>query len=272
MNNSISVYNEAAAFVLDRARRLVEQSGIDKPPFLSELLAPLADVKRIAHEDLGEISGLLLPVENGFIVKVNSRHSKERQNFSCAHEIVHTFFLDDAGNKLAKKVEVSAGRRRWRNILEKLCDLGASEILMPFWIFRSYASKYQFSIGAVRPLANVFQVSLPSAAIRIKEVNPDPCYMFFWKLNPMSEVANTKFELNWSSGPNTRLSTQDRPFLPIKGIRDKGSGIWAAYHSEDIIYSEECIKVPGFKQFCKVQSQGFGRPPYRYVISLAFPQ
>lgn len=46
-------------------------------------------------------SGLLIPSDGGYEITVNSSEPQERQNFSTAHEIVHTFFRDAAVSTVA---------------------------------------------------------------------------------------------------------------------------------------------------------------------------
>ena len=46
-------------------------------------------------------SGLLIPSDGGYKITVTSSEPQERQNFSTAHEIVHTFFRDAAVSTVA---------------------------------------------------------------------------------------------------------------------------------------------------------------------------
>ena len=126
---------DATNFVTKRAKelvdKLVKQRKHEEPPFLAEEFARLQGTK-IEKTDLGEIDALLIRDQNGYIIRVNENHHPVRQNFSCAHEIGHTF-LHELGRPLSLDNDEfrwtksnSAGRAK-----ERLCHIAAAELLMP---------------------------------------------------------------------------------------------------------------------------------------------
>lgn len=103
-----------------------------------------------------EIVGLgLLTLEAGrFRIYYSDGLRKTRMRFTIAHEIGHLLMLRSG------KWAPTSGRE-----LERICDLFASEILMPTKVFREQAASVDSLQGILR-LSSVFQASLSSTAIR----------------------------------------------------------------------------------------------------------
>lgn len=87
-----------------------------------------------------------------------------RVHFSIAHEITHTFVPPTSGG--ARFREMLDVESREANELERLCDLGASEILMPIEDFRKEA-KDLWSIAKVPDLMNQFGSSFEATTFRL---------------------------------------------------------------------------------------------------------
>ena len=79
-------------FLSKQAASLLAKSGQAEPPFNPQKALP-PTVKRVELARLSR-DGMLIPVQGGFIIKINSLKPLVRQNFTCAHEIGHTFFYD----------------------------------------------------------------------------------------------------------------------------------------------------------------------------------
>src|SRR4051812_38038213 len=76
-------------------RRLVD--GLLKRAEVTEPCPPMKQVaswRRVRDVVPCEMAqaGRLVPQDTGYLIQVNKRHSEEKQRFSCAHEICHTFF------------------------------------------------------------------------------------------------------------------------------------------------------------------------------------
>ncbi|MCK4242847.1 MAG: ImmA/IrrE family metallo-endopeptidase, partial [Dehalococcoidia bacterium] len=167
---SHSISQDATCAMIERARMLVNQfireRGHAEPPFLAEELAKLRGIKEIIKTDLGEIDALLLRRADGYVIKLNANRPATRQNFSCAHEIGHTFLhelnrplsLDDDEFRGANSNTV--GRAK-----ERLCQAAAAELLMPEPVFKRYLAGFGVCANSVERLAYTFRVSIPAAAI-----------------------------------------------------------------------------------------------------------
>ena len=99
-------------------------------------------------------SGLLIPVDGGYEILVCSSQPEGRQNFSTAHEIVHTFFW-----KLRPAATPSAEE-------EKLCNLGAATLTMPAARFSPFLAARPLCFATIEECEREFAVSLVAAGRR----------------------------------------------------------------------------------------------------------
>ena len=256
-------------FMIRRSRELVgelvKRRGREEPPFLAEELAPLQGIKDILKTDLktdfGEIDAILLRKGDGYVIEVNTNHHPARQNFSCAHEIGHTFLheLDRLLNDQLLSLDNDEFRGTNPNNIskakERLCNIAAAELLMPESVFRKYLSRFGVSANSIERLAYTFRVSIPTAAIRIAEVSIEPCIAIIWK---------------------PRQKTKSKGFIakhmgkPIY-IRDP-SALLKAYNSHELVKSFKFFEIDNIKKRCLMESMGFSHGQTRYVISLVFPE
>ena len=263
-------WDKEEEFVTRRAQRLLKESRISGPPFLPEYLAPFQGVKRIVKEDLGNQSGLLLPLRDGFEIKINVTHSSRRQNFSCAHEIAHTFFLEEEGRAVIERLKRgNGGSANWE---EHLCDIAASELLMPSQIFSGYASRYDFGIQSLIPLSRIFNTSLSPTALRLCDVNPKLCFVVYWARDKSQELDDLKLRATWLTWSRMKLSSKAGRFYFNPKLSGEFPSVLKAYRSDTPTYSRQWMGVGNFRGHCKIWSQGFNSGSSRFVISLIFPE
>lgn len=252
----------ATALIIERARELVnelmKERGHEEPPFLAEELAPLQGIKEIVKTDLGELSALLLRTGDGYIIKLNADHPPVRQNFSCAHEIGHTFL-----HELALRLSLDNDEFRGANsntvgkAKERLCYAAAAELLMPESVFKKYLAGFGVSVNSIERLAYTFRVSIPAAAIRIAEVSTEPCITIIWK---RVQKTNSKGFMGKLNGRAIYIRYRDQ------------SAVLKAYEGDGSVRSFRSFEIGGIKKRCLMESTGFGRDKWRYVISLIFPE
>lgn len=258
-----STLEDITNFMTKRARELVDelvkQRGQEEPPFLAEELAPLQGIKEIVKTDLktdlGEIDALLIRHQDGYIIKVNANQHPVKQNFSCAHEIGHTFLhelnrpLSSDDDEFRETNPNNVGKDK-----ERLCNIAAAELLMPESVFKRYLAGFGVSVNSIERLANTFRVSIPSTAIRIAEVSMEPCIAFLWK--PWQKTRSKGFIAKHMGKPIY--------------IRNP-SPLLKAYETDRPIKSFKSFEINNIKKRCFMESKGFGRGKTRYVISLVFP-
>jgi len=269
---------QATSLIIERARQLVnqlvEQRGHDKPPFLPEELARLQGIKRIEKADLGGTSAVLLRFHDGYVIKVNQNHNLARQNFSCAHEIGHILFSELKLRRYIRSIEYRTfnpgGEREARTrTIERLCNVAATELLMPEFVFRKYLSGFSVSISSIERLADIFRVSIQATARRIAEASVEPCLSLLWQPWPRSKPKGLR--LAWCIGPG-RNSRDTAKYMPVHALVKYPSKLHKAYQYDSPVKSWKLFKVDNGVKRLPMESKGFGRDETRYIISLAFPE
>lgn len=252
-------WEDATNFMIRRANELVDelikQRGREEPPFLAEELAPLQGIKEIERKiDLGEVDALLIRRQDGYIINVNANSPPTRQNYSCAHEIGHTFL-----HELERVPRFNNEELRWDesrvigNSKERLCQIAAAELLMPHHIFNRYLEYFGVSVSSIARLAEKFKVSIHATAIRIAEVSPEPCIAIKWK--PWQKTRSKGFIAKHMGKP---IYTRDP------------SALLKAYQTDSAIKSFKSFEIGGIRKRCAMESKGFGHDKKRHVISLVF--
>jgi hypothetical protein len=259
-------------FVTQKAQRLLKQGNFGGPPFLPEYLAPLQRVKRIVKEDLGDLSGLLVPLDDGFEIKINATHPPERQNFSCAHEIAHTFFFEEEGRVLIERLMKEKGKEVAKNWEENLCDIAASELLMPSQIFSGYASRYHYGIHALIPLSRTFQASIKPIALKLCDVHPSYCFVIHWARTKTNEIDDFNLRATWLTWSRMKLLLRIGRFRPKPKLLGEFPSVLKAFRSDTPTYSRQWIGVGNFRGNCRIESQAFNSGEDRFVISLIIPE
>jgi Zn-dependent peptidase ImmA (M78 family) len=135
--------------------RLLE--GVPCPPTNLEQLGVRLNVRRIRFEDL-PVAGALVRLDDGFEILCSSSAGSGRQQFTIAHEIAHAIF-ESTGPRCPQGGDE----------LERLCDMLATEILMPRSFFLEMCDPV-ISISNLYRLARSFKTSLSATAIRSAEL------------------------------------------------------------------------------------------------------
>jgi len=266
---------QATSFIVEQARQLVNQlvehRRHDKPPFLPEEFARFQGIK-IMKADLGKTSAVLLKFHDGYVIKVNQNDNVARQNFSCAHEIGHVLFNELKLERYVKNIEYrtfnpQATVKVRAKTRERLCEIAASELLMPEMVFKKYLSGFGVSIHSIERLASIFRVSLQAAAIRVAEVSAEPCLALLWHLHQRTK--SKALHLKWRVGPG-RKSRGKANYMPVNTLVRYPSTLHKAYEYDSHVKSSKLFEVDNAVKRLRMESKGFGHNETRYVISLAF--
>ena len=239
---------------------LIKTKGHQEPPFLAEEFARLKGIKRIFKSDIGELGAVLFKFSDGCVIKVNKNHSAARQNFSCAHELGHlliseldlVYHLEDVEfrtfNPQAQKIARAKAK-------ERLCDIAATELLMPESMFRQYLSKLGVSIFSMERLANIFRVSIQATAFRIAELSAEPCITLLWQHRPKERAKGLR--LSRCVGPERNASNKIY-FAPINTIALNTSTLYKAYQGNNVIKCHKLFKIGTTTKYLLMESKGFG--------------
>lgn len=112
-------------------------SGWRGPPFDPRFVASVMGIRYEESRELtfSEDAELHPTQDERLVIRYNPDRPKTRQNFSIAHEISHTLF---PGFEDQFKARHKIGRFDSSREVEFLCDLGASEIILPTPEFGNY--------------------------------------------------------------------------------------------------------------------------------------
>jgi len=208
-------------------------------------------------------SGLLIPVDGGYEIVVCSDEPDGRQNFSTAHEIVHTFFREVCPSPTISTEE------------ERLCDLGAAILTMPAARFGPFLAARPLCFTTIDECHREFAVSVVAAGRRAMTLTDASACLF------LGTMTRTKQQIRFRVGtPKLRITKwwpSDRwPFsgshlnLPVLD----GSVIGDAFTHQDYRAGHGSLGIAFRPGTYEVEARGYGypllgNPQHRQVLALA---
>lgn len=158
-------------------RTLLEDTKQTRAPINLHIVASAQGITEIKTMPL-DVAAILLPTQTGLQILVNLSDSTGRRNFSIAHEICHTLFPTYRNNPI-KKIDKFVGQFNVPQEEEYLCDIGASNLLLPPFIVARKVACLKSCLDSILTVADNFQSSLESAAIAWMQLCPEPCAVLF---------------------------------------------------------------------------------------------
>ena len=108
------------------------ENGWTGPPYNPIKIAEMLGAKVIANYDIEDAR--TINVEGKATIEFNPSQPRERVRFSIAHEAAHLLFAD-ALEEVRHRGGTGTAKDEWQ--LEMLCNLAASEFVMPIGSFAS---------------------------------------------------------------------------------------------------------------------------------------
>jgi hypothetical protein len=164
--------SDPIAVVTGRARTLVMdaiQEGWEGPPFDPFRLAEFLKIPTLPLQDV--VDARIVPKGTGLRIEFNPNRPRTRVRFSVAHEIAHTLFPDCAQDTRNRAALLEPEGDRWQ--LELLCNIAASEILMP--TASGIDSDSPVTVDSLVKIQSKFDVSMEAVSIRLARATQDPC-------------------------------------------------------------------------------------------------
>ncbi len=155
--------------------RLVRRSVREHSP----TLVPTAENMIIGLE-LDMKAGELSPDEDGLLIGktiiINTRiKSEERKQFTRFHEITH-YLIDQDGELISILHDGTWSQSNGYEMqLEKLCNIGAAEFLMPSEEVRRIYREEGFHVGLISQVSHRFGSSRIATTIQLAQVAPHKC-------------------------------------------------------------------------------------------------
>jgi Zn-dependent peptidase ImmA (M78 family) len=154
-----------------KARTLHHEFRLSGPPFDPWEIADLLNIS-IQEQSMALDGYLERRPDDTFAIFVRREAQLPRKRFTICHEIAHTFFFDILADGVKFRQQHQEDSEE-----ERLCDIAAAEILMPFACFNGDLKAAQ-SKGGLAPthvlrLMERYKVSLQAVATRINWISPE---------------------------------------------------------------------------------------------------
>ena len=262
---SMAGADDPIASITKRARSVVLkflEAGGAGPPFDPFELTSYLNIPVVPRDNVRDARTVY---HNGKLqIEFNPNRPNSRVRYSIAHEIVHTLFPDckDSIRNRATHEEMSGDD--WQ--LEMLCNIGASEILMPIGSF-SELQKRKLSIDNLLEIRALYQVSIEALLLRFVRLTETSCSIFSAsRVSPDSERYKLDYSIS-SNSFNARFSNGS--LLPKDSVVSECTAIGFTAKSkkgEKWIESEllkvECVGIPPYPTQKFPRVMGILRPSF----------
>lgn len=270
---SLAKNNDPINVVIQKARNLVldfVEKGGEFLPIDPFKVADFLNLKTIPSESIKDARTLF---KNGkFIIEFNPNRSKSRIRYSISHEIIHTLFPDCKNEIRNRATHTEMKKDDWQ--LEMLCNIGASEILMPIGSFPSLDSE-KLSIDALIELRKNYDVSFEALLLRFIKLTPHQCIVFSAsRPNPEKSVYKIDYSI---ASASMKKKFPDGLILPSEsvisdctaiGFTAKGKEKWG---SEIDFYQVEGMGIPAYPGQIYPRVMGFIRPLKQNSVNIQKP-
>ena len=192
-----------------KARNAIEQFratfGEPTMPLDVNVLASLLGIGRSDDAPAHSEDAELVPAGGGRVaIRVNPDRPETRKRFSLAHEICHTFFPGYHTKTWCRTDARCRRRDDPDDLLEMLCDVGASELIMPAPWFIEDAAVLTTGAGLVE-IAQKYVASREATLRRFAESHTGQLAAVFlsWKLKPtqQSTIGNVRQQNLFNTDP-----------------------------------------------------------------------
>lgn len=163
--------------ITQRARSVILdfiEAGGSVPPLDPFALADHLRISVIPSEDIRDAR----TVHAGggkFVIEFNPSRPRGRVRYSISHEITHTLFPDCREQIRNRATHEEMKADEWQ--LEMLCNIGASELLMPVGSFPDLQEQ-SLSIDHLMELRGKYDVSTEALLLRVARLTLNQCIIF----------------------------------------------------------------------------------------------
>lgn len=236
-----------------KARDIVQEArdkGWSGPPFNPLILASILGIKCSPSDKLFSAEAQLSPRPNRqLLLEFNPDRPDGRRNYSVCHEITHTLF-DDCYERVHHR---TTNRTRFHpdDEVEHLCQIGASELLMPLSEFEKDLSKTEFSLTSVQLLRERYAASREAVLRRMVYLSDHPCAAVFFsrRLSPREKAATRR--VGTAPEPKMRIvysvrSPEFQIYLPPHKSVSSDSCVSSTSSVDVVEFGRECWDIRGF--------------------------
>jgi O-acetyl-ADP-ribose deacetylase (regulator of RNase III) len=171
------------------------ESGWKGPPYDPFALAELLKIRVVPSQEVVD-ARTTSNAAGIFTVEFNPNRPRARIRYSLAHEIAHTLFPDCALAVRHRGTHEQMTPDNWQ--LETLCNLAASEILMPMGSLTKEQTT-QVNVDVVAELRKKFQVSSEAVLLRLTRLTDRSCLAFAAR----RDAARSRYFINYAVASRT---------------------------------------------------------------------
>jgi Zn-dependent peptidase ImmA (M78 family) len=194
-----------------RVRELVQRTktviGLQEAPrYLLGIKNPIADYLGIIVKEeilpLGD-EGQYIPNDPPIIVIDPWSSDSDRLNFTFFHEVSHHLIYQD--NELYSFLHeyASVNDKHFDTALERYCNVGAADFLIPADEVREVIEERGFSIKMIQYLEPIYPASKPAIAIQLAQCATHQCFVVVceWGQMPQQQIPQASFTSSVSNEP-----------------------------------------------------------------------
>ncbi len=233
-----------------KARELVQRAKVNSipVPVQAYLQAFNCELKTDDSLSPGE-SGCSFEHKGRWYVVVNDKDSNVRKRFTICHEIAH-IHLD-----LPSQHDAPSWSYVKRPQNEIHCDVYATELLLPYQLFRPLAHEAAVGFAAVDDLAEQFEASVTSTGSRFAAETETACAFILSERGKVKYASRSKTlrELRAWIQPGTPLPSASASALVRRGARGRdmteiAADVWFSDWKMGGVLLEEARHLPKFDQ------------------------
>lgn len=258
---------------------LRSESGVDAmPPIdLSKIISRFG-IHNPVFTKLPHQQGMIVPYRGIPQVIINETDKSTRQRFTQAHELIELLFLELPGGFRIDRLKSNIfGTRK-----EKICQIGAANLLMPGESFKPKARQLGISFRTAEILAEEYEVSLIAALFRLTDVFPNKATVILWKMKnkpselereiPNAQITMPGFEVSMLTSPKLRVEwcygKFNNHFIPNYKSIPGDSSVYVAWECGIFTESEEIIPLPRYNPKVIIENKPISINDERLILSL----
>lgn len=162
--------------VRQRVQNLVDRvrSKVGGPLYYRGVRDPVADYLgiQVVEKPMPIAEGQYIPSSPPQIVIDPTIHDPDRRNFTFFHEVTHHLIAQD--DDLTELLNEYA-YHDYERALERLCNIGAAEFLIPAAHVRAAIEREGFAMRVLESLDHLYRASKPAIAIQLAACAPHQC-------------------------------------------------------------------------------------------------
>lgn len=157
------------------AEKLLRDRGISHPDQidLDEIAWSLG--AKVKLRSLDGCEARIIGKGDRAIISIDKSRPMRRRRFSLGHEIGH--WMCHRGQCLACAKEDIGRGAAGKNVKERTADRYAADLLLPGFLIREAVRGQRLDLNLIEHIANAFKVSRLAAAIRLLEIEHEPCIL-----------------------------------------------------------------------------------------------